>query len=150
MFKHILVPTDGSDLSKLAVERAISFATETSAKVTFFHAQPDYPLPVFGEGAVFDAISPNEFQASIEAEAKRILQQVSEQAQQAGIEFATDTLAAALPWEAIIDAANRHRCDLIFMASHGRSGLAGLLIGSETHKVLTHSKIPVLVYREAE
>ena len=147
MFKNILVPTDGSDLSNGTVRRAISFAREAGAQIVFFYAQPDFPMPIYGEGALIDPTTPEQFAQASAAEAKAILDQARASAEAAGVQVVTDTTVNEIPYEAIIDAADRHGCDLIFMASHGRRGLASLLLGSETQKVLTHSKIPVLVYR---
>lgn len=147
MFKHILVPTDGSTLSADAALRAVDFAKAIGAKVTFFYAQPDYPAQFFGEGALIDPTTPQQFAEAAAARAAEILKRCGEFAAKAGVECATATEASEVPYEAIIGTANKHGCDLIFMASHGRRGLAGLLLGSETQKVLTHSKIPVLVYR---
>lgn len=147
MFKHILVPTDGSPLSENAVARAISFARDAGARITFFYAQPDFPMPIYGEGALIDPTTPEQFAKSAEEEAKRILDGAKSKADAAGVGADTETVVNEVPYEAIIDAAERHGCDLIFMASHGRRGIAGLLLGSETQKVLTHSGIPVLVYR---
>ena len=129
------------------VRRAISFASEAGAQVVFFYAQPDFPMPIYGEGALIDPTTPEQFAQASEAEAKAILDQARSLAEGAGVQVITDTTVNEIPYEAIIDAADRHGCDLIFMASHGRRGLASLLLGSETQKVLTHSKIPVLVYR---
>ncbi|WP_068636181.1 universal stress protein [Thauera butanivorans] len=147
MFKHILVPTDGSALSESTVSRAVTFASEAGARVTFFYAQPDFPMPIYGEGALIDPTTPEQFAKSAAAEAQSILDKAKAVADSAGVVAATDTVVNEIPYEAVIDAADRHGCDLIFMASHGRRGIAGLLLGSETQKVLTHSKIPVLVYR---
>lgn len=147
MFKHLLVPTDGSALSSAAIERAISFAKDANARITFFYAQPDFPMPIYGEGALIDPTTPEQFARSTAAEAQIILDKAKELATQAGVSATSDTVVNEIPYEAIIDAAQRHECDLIFMASHGRRGIAGLLLGSEAQKVLTHSKIPVLIYR---
>lgn len=147
MFKHILVPTDGSPLSEGTVARAVSFAKDAGARITFFYAQPDFPMPIYGEGALIDPTTPEQFAKSAAQEAEKILDRAKAAADAAGVAAATDTLVNEVPYEAIIDAADRHSCDLIFMASHGRKGIAGLLLGSETQKVLTHSKTPVLVYR---
>lgn len=147
MFKNILVPTDGSELSASTVARAIEFAKDASAKLAFFYAQPDFPMPIYGEGALFDPTTPEQFSRAAAAEAEKILAQAKSAAEAAGVESTGDTVISEVPFEAIIAAAERNRCDLIFMASHGRRGLSGLLLGSETQKVLTHSKIPVLVYR---
>jgi len=147
MFKNILVPTDGSDLSNGTVRRAVSFASDAGAQIVFFYAQPDFPRPIYGEGALIDPTTPEQFAQASAAEAEAILKQAREIAEAAGVSVITDTTVNEIPYEAIIDAADRHGCDLIFMASHGRRGLASLLLGSETQKVLTHSKTPVLVYR---
>ena len=147
MFKHFLVPTDGSDLSEGTAARAVSLAKETGARITFFYAQPDFPMPIYGEGALIDPTTPEQFAKSAAAESDRILAKAKEMANAEGVNADTDSVVSEVPYEAIIDAADRHGCDLIFMASHGRRGIAGLLLGSETQKVLTHSKTPVLVYR---
>lgn len=147
MFKHILVPTDGSALSESTVARAVSFAKEAGARITFFYAQPDFPMPIYGEGALIDPTTPEQFSKSAAAEAEAILAKAKGAAEAAGVAADCDTTVNEVPYEAIIDAADRHGCDLIFMASHGRRGIAGLLLGSETQKVLTHSKTPVLVFR---
>jgi len=147
MFKHILVPTDGSPLSESTVSRAVSFAKDAGARITFFYAQPDFPMPIYGEGALIDPTTPEQFGKAAADEAKRILDAAKAAADAAGVASDSDTVVNEVPYEAVIDAAERHGCDLIFMASHGRRGIAGLLLGSETQKVLTHSNIPVLVYR---
>lgn len=147
MFKHILVPTDGSDLSKDTVKRAVAFAKETGAQITFFFAKPDYPVAFYGEGALIDPTSPEKFSEMAEAQAQVILSSATQQAKAAGVSSASASAVSDIPYTAIIEAASAAGCDLIFMASHGRRGISGLLLGSETQKVLTHSKIPVLVYR---
>jgi len=147
MFKHVLVPTDGSELSEATVNRAISFAQDAGARITFFYAQPDFPMPIYGEGALIDPTTPEQFAQSAAQEAARILDSAKGKADAVGVVCNTDTQINEIPYEAIIDAAERQGCDLIFMASHGRRGLASLLLGSETQKVLTHTRIPVLVYR---
>ncbi|WP_126446087.1 universal stress protein [Sulfuricystis multivorans] len=147
MFKHILVPTDGSQLSQEAVMRAITFAKETGARITFFYAKPEYPVAFYGEGALIDPTTPEKFAQMAEQQAKEILDACTKLAAAEGVECATRSKTSDIPYEAIIEAADAAGCDLIFMASHGRRGLGALLLGSETQKVLTHSKIPVLVYR---
>jgi nucleotide-binding universal stress UspA family protein len=104
-------------------------------------------MPIYGEGALIDPTTPEQFAKSAQQEAERILASAKAVADASGVLAATDTLVNEVPYEAIIDAAERHGCDLIFMASHGRKGIAGLLLGSETQKVLTHGTTPVLVYR---
>ncbi|HTZ00068.1 MAG TPA: universal stress protein [Rhodocyclaceae bacterium] len=147
MFKHILIPTDGSQLSLDTVKRGISFAKETGAKVTFFFAKPDYPVAFYGEGALIDPTTPEKFAEMADKQAEEILALCAKLATEAGVDFAKSSTVSDVPYEGIIDAAESAGCDLIFMASHGRRGISGLLLGSETQKVLTHSKIPVLVYR---
>jgi len=147
MFKHILVPTDGSDLSKNTVNRAVDFARETGATITFFYAKPDYPVAFYGEGALIDPTSPEKFFEMAEAQAQTILSAATQQANAADVGSNAVSAVSDIPYTAIIEAATSAGCDLIFMASHGRRGISGLLLGSETQKVLTHSKIPVLVYR---
>lgn len=147
MFKHLLVPLDGSQLSDLAVDRAISFAKEASAQITFFFAKPDYPIAFYGEGALIDSATPEQFAEMAEAQAQEILRAAQTKAQSQGVTSSVLSLTNSAPWEGIVSAAQQVGADLIFMASHGRHGFSGLLLGSETQKVLTHSKIPVLVYR---
>ncbi|MBI5921601.1 MAG: universal stress protein [Betaproteobacteria bacterium] len=147
MFKHILVPTDGSALSNDAIKRAIAFAKEANAKITFFYAKPDYPVAFYGEGALIDPSTPEKFAQMADKQAQEILAAAAEEANAAGVGNASISSVSDVPYEAIIEAANTAACDLIFMASHGRRGFSGLLLGSETQKVLTHSKVPVLVYR---
>lgn len=147
MFKQILVPTDGSELSTSTVERAIGFAREAGARITFFFAKPDYPVAFYGEGALIDPTTPEKFAEMADQQAAEILARCEAMAKRAGVESNGVSLTNDIPYEAIIAAAETNGCDLIFMASHGRRGISGLLLGSETQKVLTHSKIPVLVYR---
>ena len=147
MFKHILIPTDGSQLSQDTTRRAVSFAKEAGARITAFYAMPEFPVTYYGEGALIDSTSPEQFTALAEQQAQEILAFVENLCQEAGVDFSKLTSISDTPYEAIIDAATQSDCDLIFMSSHGRRGFSALLLGSETNKVLTHSKIPVLVYR---
>ncbi len=147
MFRHILVPTDGSALSGETLKKAVDFARETGARITFFYVKPDYPVAFYGEGALIDPTTPEKFAELAEKQAQEILSAALNLAAQAGVPAAQASVTSDAPYEAIIEAAGANGCDLIFMASHGRRGLSGLLLGSETQKVLTHSKIPVLVYR---
>lgn len=147
MFKHILVPTDGSELSKTTAEKAVTFAKETGARVTIFYAKPEYPMAYYGEGALIDPTTPDKFAELAEKQAQEIVGYVGQLCNDAGVAYGSATATSDVPYEAIIQAAESAGADLIFMASHGRRGISGLLLGSETNKVLTHSKIPVLVYR---
>lgn len=147
MFKHIFVPTDGSQLSTDTVKRAISFANDAGARIRFFFAKPDYPVAFYGEGALIDPTTPEKFAEMADKQAADVLVACEQLAGEAGVKCSSGSATSDIPYEAIINAANEAGCDLIFMASHGRRGISGLLLGSETQKVLTHSKIPVLVCR---
>ena len=147
MFKHILVPTDGSQFSQDTCRRAVSFAKEAGAKITAFYAKPEYPVTYYGEGALIDSTTPEQFAELAETQAKEILGFVENLCKDADVECATISLTNDIVYEGIIEAATTAGCDLIFMASHGRSGLGAVLLGSVTNKVLTHAKIPVLVCR---
>jgi nucleotide-binding universal stress UspA family protein len=147
MFKHFLVPTDGSQLSVETVKRAVALAKEVDARITFFFAKPDYPVAFYGEGVLIDPTTPEKFAEMADRQADAILDQAMTLAQDAGVTATTSASVSDVPYQAIIDAAANAGCDLIFMASHGRRGISGLLLGSETQKVLTHSTVPVLVYR---
>ncbi len=152
MFKNILVPTDGSELSQGAVQNAVEFAKETDAKITIFFARPEYHSSYSNvEGTlVGPKIMMEHFEKASREQAMEALGFAESLCRKAGVPYEKKTLASDSPYEAIIEAANQCGCDLIFMASHGRKGISGLLLGSETQKVLTHSSIPVLVYRQAE
>ena len=148
MFKHILVPTDGSQFSEATVRRAVSFAKEAGASITALYVKHDYPgAYATNEGFVLESNPPGRIAELAETEAQEILGFVEKLCLDAGVKCSKVVHAPAEIYEAIIEAATQNGCDLIFMASHGRSGLGALLLGSETSKVLTHSKIPVLVYR---
>ncbi|MGH8800651.1 MAG: universal stress protein [Casimicrobiaceae bacterium] len=147
MYKNILVATDGTRLSAKAVAHAIALAKALGAKLTAFYASPDYPLPVYADGAIAEPMSRSEFAAICKEEADRILGAVGKKAKSARVAFDSARAVDSTPWRAILAAARKHRCDAIVMASHGRRGVSALLLGSETQKVLTHSKIPVIVVR---
>ncbi len=147
MFKHVLVPTDGSEFSQSTVRRAVSFAKEAGARITAYYAKPEFPVTYYGEGVLIDTTTPEQFAVLAEEQAQKILSYVESLCQEAGVSFTKVTSTTDIPYEGIIEAAETNGCDLIFMSSHGRRGLSGLILGSETNKVLTHTKIPVLVFR---
>ena len=149
MYKHILVPTDGSELSDKAVEAAIKLASLLGARITAFHAMEPYPLQgaYAAEASGVAELQPEIFAERSEEYAKRVLETFKKAASAANVECATDYAIGRTPSQAIVEKARAEQCDLIVMASHGRRGLEGFLLGSETQKVLTHSTIPVLVYR---
>ena len=148
MYQHLLIPTDGSDLSEKAVREGIDFARSVGARVTAFVAVPEYQLPGPGEMLAHKrVISIEEHEERARQHAQSVLAEIAARAAAAGVDYDTDYALSDRPHEAIIDAAKKHGCDLIFMASHGRSGLSEFLYGSETKGVLTHSTIPTLVVR---
>ena len=147
MFKHILLPTDGSPLSARAVASGIELAKALGARVTgLFVAPPATPL-VFEHFLPVRYMEPDDHAALIEREAAHALGQVEKAAKAAGVTCETKQLTSDYPADAIMTTAHRSKCDLIVMASHGRTGVSAMLLGSETQKVLTHSKVPVLVHR---
>lgn len=143
MYRHILVPTDGTPLSAAAVKKAVSLAKSVGAKVTALTVV--HRLPVLGLGGSYAYM--DEFWRDAHAEADRRLGEAEEAAKRDGVPCDVVKVEDRQPYEAIIEAAEARGCDLIVMASHGRRGLSALVIGSETMKVLTYSKLPVLVYR---
>jgi nucleotide-binding universal stress UspA family protein len=148
MFKHILLPTDGSALSDKGVRQTIKMAKALGAQITAVHVVHPY-RPLTEEGYVMPevAVLREQFDKDVERHSNDVLNPVREAAVTAGVKCATVVAASESPYEAIISQAKKSRCDLIMMASHGRKGIQRLLHGSETAKVLTHSKIPVLVLR---
>jgi nucleotide-binding universal stress UspA family protein len=147
MFKHLLVPIDGTEFSMAAVRRAVSFASDAGARITFLNIEHTFPAMYLGEGAIMDENAPAKFHEQADSQAHQILGAVEEIACAAGVQCTTLILVSESAYEAIIEAAEMNNCDLIFMASHGRSGIGRLLLSSVTEKVLRHTKIPVLVHR---
>ena len=144
MFKRILVPTDGSDITAKAVDTTIRLADSLKARVYTISVKEPFPYSAISE---MQPTPPQEFFDAQERIAARRIQAVREACEAAGVPCEAHTVEALHPWEAIIEHAQRMDCDLLVMASHGRRGVTALLLGSETQKVLTHSKIPVLVVR---
>ena len=148
MYKHILVPTDGSKLSAKAVRTAASLAKALGAKMTGVYVTAPYVAPSYGEVVAYaPPLTERTYKEATAKEAKKVLAAVEIEAQAEGVPYSTVTIANEHPWKAIVRVAQARKCDAIVMASHGRRGLSGLLLGSETNKVLTHSKIPVIVCR---
>ena len=145
MHKHILIPTDGSDLSEQAVNYGVALAKAVSAKVTAITVSTPFHIFAIEPHMVADTLE--SYTASMSTVAANLLAQVKDAAAAAGV--ACDVVHAQHehPYQAIIDTAITRGCDLIVMASHGRRGISAIVLGSETVKVLTHSIIPVLVYR---
>lgn len=146
MFKNILIPTDGSEQSQSAVRAGIELARVHGARVTGIHVIPDYHLLIAYEGA-FDPVTEERIEEEAKSRADTYLRFIRDAAQAAGVECATVCETSDHPYEAILRTCESNRCDLILMTSHGRKGLAAVLLGSETRKVLTHATVPVLVVR---
>jgi nucleotide-binding universal stress UspA family protein len=147
MFKHILLPTDGSKLSSKAVKIGIDFAKKTRTRVTAIHVVPEFALMVDDGITMLSPTLKRRFEDQGRARAQKMLDEIAKQARARGVRCTTMCVASDLPYQQIITVARKKKCDLIMMASHGRRGLSSLLLGSETAKVLLHSKVPVLVVR---
>ena len=147
MYKHILIPTDGSATAEKAVKAGLSFAKWAKAKVTVFTAMPEYRTPMHSEVSAQRVLPVAEYERRSMAEAHKLLGKVARRAKAAGVKLDTAASLSDYPAEAIIAAAEKNRCDLIFIGSHGRKGLSAMLLGSQTHDVLNRSRIPTLVYR---
>ena len=144
MFKRILVPTDGSEITAKAVATSIELARSTGAKLYTISVKEPFPYSAISE---MQPTPPQEFFDAQERIATQRVQTVARQCADADVACQAHTVEALHPWEAFIEHANRTECDLLVMASHGRRGVSALLLGSETQKVLTHTKIPVLIVR---
>jgi nucleotide-binding universal stress UspA family protein len=147
MFKHILIPTDGSPVSAKAVKAGIAFAKQSGARVTGYHAVEPVPTRLYGEGYVADKAMIAEFERRSRAAAKKHIAALAREALKAGVPFEPMVQTARTPYEGIVGAAQKRKCDLILMSSHGRRGLMRLALGSVADKVIQLSRIPVLVYR---
>ena len=148
MFKHILLPTDGSDLSDKGVKQTIEMARALGAHITAVHVVHTYrPLREEGYFMPEVAVLREQFEDNAEKHANEVLKPVKDAADRVGVKCDTVVASGDSPYQVIIDQAATSRCDLIMMASHGRHGVQRLLHGSETAKVLSHSSIPVLVLR---
>jgi nucleotide-binding universal stress UspA family protein len=145
MFKHLLLPTDGSAQSEATIQKAIEFAKGINAKVSGFHVIPASPVTAYLNAMMDD--TRREYEQQLIAEAEKYLAVIEKAAKDAGVVADTAYVMSDHPYAAIIEAAEQKGCDLIVMASHGRRGVKAIVLGSETHKVLVHSQIPVLVYR---
>jgi len=147
MYEKILVATDGSDLSKKAVSSAISLAALSGAGLVAIKIVPRYPQSYFEGGLALQATEVGKIEKQWADEGQAVVDEVKRLAELEGVKTRALTIKSDIVSDAIIAAAKKHKCDLIVMASHGRKGMKRLLLGSETHQVLTHSHIPVLVLR---
>ena len=144
MFKRILISTDGSEISHKAAQSAVALARQSGGELFAISVKEPFPYSAISE---MQPVPPQEFYDAQERIANERVKAVVDVAAAAGVKCQAHTVEALHPWEAILDHAKNQACDLIVMASHGRRGLSGLLLGSETQKVLTHSSIPVLVIK---
>ncbi len=145
MYSKILIPTDGSELAAKAVQHGLALAKRIGAKVTVLTVLPRFHTFTFDTQMIED--TPAQYEARMQKHAEKTLGAVAAAAQAAGVACETVQVEHEHPYRAIIDTADAKGCDLIVMASHGRHGVSAIVLGSETVKVLTHCKIPVLVHR---
>lgn len=145
MFQTILVPTDGSEISRETCQQAVAFAKKNGSRILgFYAAKPNLPTETLGN--LVDPAEVSRLMEGSDKKAEEYLGYLRTLCADAGVESRSLSVVSERPYEAIVEAAEKEGCDLIFMASHGRSGLRALLIGGQTQKVLTHTKIPVLVW----
>jgi nucleotide-binding universal stress UspA family protein len=145
MYKNILIPTDGSELADKAVQSGIAFGKEIGAKITVLTVAAPFRVFTFDTQSVED--TEDEYRKRIRESTAKTLEKAAGAAKASGVSCETVQVEHEHPYQAIIDTAKAKGCDLIMMASHGRRGISAIVLGSETMKVLTHSKIPVLVHR---
>ena len=148
MYRHLLAATDGSELSSLAVDHAIELARAVGARLTLLHVAGQYPPPMLVDGTVFPTMPQDEHEAAAARQSQQILDPCVAKAEAAGVACTALHESDSAAWHAIIEAAARGGCDAIVMGSHGRSGLASLIMGSQTQRVLHHTNLPVLVVRQ--
>lgn len=147
MYKHILIPTDGSPLSRAAVVAGVKLARTLGARVTGFHAAPP-PTPVEYKGMLPVGFrDPSNHARIIEKTARRHLDVIENAARSAGVRCKVEHVTSDFPAEAIVAAARRNKCDLIYMPTHGRRGFKNSMLGTQTQKVLSLARVPVLVHR---
>jgi nucleotide-binding universal stress UspA family protein len=147
MYKRILVPTDGSALSKKAIQSAVELASTVGAEVVALNVVPRYPVSYFEGGMTVTNAEVTRIEKQWTERGQAIAEAVEKAAASAGVKAKAVTVKSDLVAESILAAARKHKCDLVVMASHGRKGIKRLLLGSETQHVLTHGTVPVLVLR---
>jgi nucleotide-binding universal stress UspA family protein len=147
MYKRILLATDGSTLSKKAHKAALALAQLSGAELLALKVVPRYPMAYFEGAMPIDSNIVSEVENKWQADAQKLLDDVTASAQAKGVKAKALIVKSDLVADAVVNAAKKHKCDLIVMASHGRKGIKRLLLGSETQHVLTHSHVPVLVLR---
>jgi len=145
MYHHLLVPIDNTDLSTVTIGRAVEFARTLGARITFFHAETDHASSLSGDAEIVRLTSPEDFNYVFQGRARELLTKAESAARAHGVPCSSTAALSDSPYTAIIAAARSEGCDLIFMASHGRRSTIGMMLGSQTLKVLVNSEIPVLV-----
>lgn len=147
MFKNILVPIDGSALSRNAARRAVELAGATGATITALHVAPSYKFEIYADYIPPDFMLPADYAQKAKKVSQRYLDAIRKIGDAAGVKVVTHHVLSDFPADAIVKAAGKYRCDSIVMGSHGRSGVSKLLLGSQTQKVLASAKVPVVVIR---
>ena len=148
MFKNILIPTDGSRLAARGIKAGVKLAKSLGARVTGVYVIPGYVMPMYGEAAIYvPGVTPKEYKRITEKQANRALAAIQAEARRASVRCAVRFVTDDPAWKGILRVARSAKCSAIAMATHGRGGLGGLILGSVTHRVLAKSKIPVLVVR---
>jgi nucleotide-binding universal stress UspA family protein/hemerythrin-like domain-containing protein len=150
MYRHLLVPIENSDLSTVTIGRAVEFALALGARITFFHASADHAASISGDAEIVRMTAPEDYAYNFAGRARELLTKAESAARARGVPCASASTVSDSPYTAIIEAARAAGCDLIFMASHGRRSTLGMMLGSQTLKVLINSEIPVLVSAMAE
>ena len=146
MFKHILIPTDGSEISQKMIKAGVAFAKSIGARITGYYALHE-PLSLYHRFGALDHQIKAELERRAREVAQRHLTEIADAAKAAGVDFEPLITISEQPADGIIDAANKGKCDAIFLAPHGHSGVRRLILGSVTQDVLSHSTLPVIVYR---
>jgi len=147
MYKRILIPTDGSKVARKAIKGGIELAKDLRASVVAYYAAEAIERVFYAEGASVRPVTVKQFQESMAEQGQQYLAEIEQACEAADVACESVMSTPATPYQGIIEAARKKKCDMIFMASHGRGEIATLLLGSVTQKVLAHSRIPVLVYR---
>jgi nucleotide-binding universal stress UspA family protein len=148
LFKHLLIPTDGSALAAKGVRAGVKLARALGARVSGVYVIQPYIAPIYADAAPYvPGTVFADYEKAAKAHAKRALALIEREAAKAGVRGASRVVEEMQPWQGILKAARKGKCDAIVMASHGRGGLGGVILGSQTARVLAHSKLPVLVIR---
>ena len=147
MFRNILVPTDGSALSRKAIKRAVQLAKEQKARVTGFYVGPAWRARAADESIPYRIVSPEQHQANVKKTAQRILKAVESEAAKAGVPCTTSFSTDDFPYMKIVEAATRNGCDLILMATHGRRGMKRIVMGSDAEELVRSAPVPTLLVR---